>query len=229
MRAIIGSAVGLLVALSGPVVASAQVFHCPEPYHTVESLTALLQRMAWEGAPNIGGLVSRALSPGGPPSCPALSEGIDLAEAADALVRFVAAENDPALNLEFYEGLIVAVRRSQRVGGRPILPLDALSDAVENTTSGSVVYTLGRLADLPQVRSYLLRMMRAERGPPSRPDLPEGLARFFSRWQSQVDEELRREFSRAPEQVRNPRARCWAEVMAGRRESRECEGEGGGR
>lgn len=205
----------LLTVLSLTAVspAAAQVIGCPEPYHTVEMLKERITRLAAsERARDVGGLVSRAFAPDPPEVCGVLRHDVDIPEAVDELVRFVALRGDPSLDGHFFGGLGDVLLVAQRGAGRSMpVPMGAIRFAVEQTESTGVITLLRRMADQPQIRAYLLTLLRAERGPGSRANLPEVLVEVFVRFPTPKEEALLAELRTNPSLVRNARARCLVE------------------
>lgn len=201
----------LAVTVARP--AAAQVIGCPEPYHTVEMLKEWISRLAMSDRPSgVGGLVSRAFAPNPPEVCGVLRHDVDIPEAMDELVRFVALQHDAAIGGYFFGGLSYVLRIGAREAGRPLpVPMGAIRFAVEQTESLGVITLLRDMADHPQIRAYLLTLLRAERGPGSRASLPETLVEVFVRFPTPKEEALLAELRTNPSLVRNPRARCLVE------------------
>lgn len=183
---------------------------CNPPWHTVETFTEQLVATAapTPGARNtVSGMVAAAFAP----VCPVFREEIDLANALDELVRFVASTGDSQLAGPFYGGLSQALRASPEEGrSPPSMPMVALRFAVEEGPDPVPSITfLRRHADHPGVREFLLDLMRRERGPPARPDLPAGLVEILVRFPTEPFGELRPALEANPELIRHIEARRW--------------------
>lgn len=192
---------------------SGQDSTCPPPQHTVSTFKERLLEVAGPTPTSrsaIAGLVSVAFAPGPPPVCAVFREGTDLVEALDELVRFVASTGNPQLAGPFHGGVSLALRVSGEHGrSPPPMPIHALRFAVEGSPlPGPALTFLRRHADDPEVREYLLELMRRERGPPAHPDLPAELVEVLVRFPSRPFGDLRDALEADPERIRNPVARC---------------------
>lgn len=181
---------------------------CPPAPHTVESFKERLVEIATP-TPGARATIIAMVSAAFAPVCPVFREGIDLAEALDELVRFVASSGDPQLAGPFHGGLSLALRASPEEGrSPPAMPMAALRFAVESSPlPGPALMFLRRHADDPGARGFLLELMRRERGPPTRPDLPAGLVEVLVRFPSSPFGDLRDALEASPEMIRNPEAR----------------------
>lgn len=219
-----------VLALGGPVAAQDSSFFCRPPEHTVETAKARLLELS---NPNsISGFVDRLAAPGAGPTCPALRPDEDLHAAIDEMIRFVADLGDERRDLqrEFFMSLNVALKQ-QDIPRPPIplmdgrrrpqgtytpvrvsLPLEALIYAVERGTAAGALSTLLAFQHVPEVRSYLLRRARAERGPASAPGLPRQIMRMVYPPDGIPTPypELAADLEADPSLVRN-RLRCWVE------------------
>lgn len=156
--------------------------------------------LAW-GVCNIGG-------------CSVLPEGTDLQEVMETLIRFAAQEESLSLQSAVMNTTTVVLRAD--AGRNFSVPVEDLSFAVEEGRTDFVrsrgLRTLARLAEDDNVRAYLLRWARAERGPPLFPDLPEQIADRLYYIESIVSADLLRAALESDlSQVRNAKVRCLVE------------------
>jgi len=202
---------GLLLALSTADALSAQDTTCPPPPFDVEGLQVRLLELVEEDRPRSarGYAISSFAPLGHPPGCPLLHEEVDLNEALDQMIRWLAVEEVGHVRNYFMGGVRTALR-AVRVDPALSFPLNAIRFAIERSPEpGAFLLFLQSTARThPEAQAYLIELVRAERGPPSRPDLPAGLAEALFRFPAERDAALRAELESAPELIRNPRARC---------------------
>jgi len=203
-----------LLLLSGVESVSAQDTTCPPPPFNVEGLQVRLLELVEEDRPrSAGGYAISSFAPlGHPPGCPLLNEELDLNETLDQMIRWLAVKEVGHVRSYFMGGVRTALRAA-RVDPALSFPLNAIRFAIERSPEPGAFLQFARsmARTHPEARAYLIELVRAERGPPSRPDLPAGLAEAIFRFPAERDAALRSELESAPELIRNPRARCLIE------------------
>lgn len=208
--------VSVMALLFGAIPGHAQE-RCPPPL----SLEMLKERLR---APDVGevdsqaavsGLVQRALS-GDTERCPLLVDQIEPQTVVEELIHF--ASTNRSLSAGVSSALFTGLRGALRSSTTTLaLPIRALAVAVEEGASprvqGEALRTIQAFAGSPLAASQLLTWARAERGPPSLPDLPERVvtgAYFAVRMED--SERFRATLEAAPELILNARVRCWVET-----------------
>jgi hypothetical protein len=201
----------LLLLFSGVESASAQDTTCPPPPFDVEGLQARLLVLVEEDRPRSARryAISSFAPLGHPPGCPLLHEELDRNETLDQMIRWLAVEEVGHVRSYFMGGVRTALRAA-RVDPALSFPLNAIQFAIERSPEPGAFLQFARsmARTHPEARAYLIELIRSERGPPSRPDLPADLAEAIFRFPMDSEEDLRSELESAPELIRNPRARC---------------------
>jgi hypothetical protein len=192
-----------------PEEVAGQAISCPPPQYTEEEMLERLVRLGEspDGGSRVHGqIVSRMLPLTG---CAFIPPVEDPEALVGRLVDLAASEGSSELAFGVFWAVTSLAMRSQD----PVpLPLDALVDAVETgqtrtVRSGALSWTR-LLGDRPEVRSQILDWLRAERGPPAFPDLPDRLYRNLMMGGVPDGASILEELEADLEAIGNPAVRC---------------------
>jgi hypothetical protein len=186
-----------------------QAISCPPPQYTEEEMLERLVRLGEspDGASRVRGQITSRMLP--LTGCAFIPTVEDPEALVRRLVELAASEGSPELAYGVFWAVTSLAMRSQ---DPVLLPLDALVDAVEagqtRTVRSSALAWTRRVGDQPGVRSQILDWLRAERGPPAFPDLPDRLYRNVMMGGVPGGASILEELEADLEAIENPAVRC---------------------
>ncbi len=192
---------------------------CPPALLTADSLIAQVERtdVRAEGATSAPGgrsvwsVVEKPFT--AVDSCPRFRPGVQPRVAALRLLDFALDEAGPDAAPDVLYALSVAfATRPEIVGPLPVDRLvEGLADAAtEGARNGALRVLMRHVPHEPRAREAILRLARAQEGPPAWPDLPWTIVDWVRGRSSDADVTIADALRAEPSRLMNPRVRWWA-------------------